>query len=339
MRLQVEPAPVADEAGSLRRAVGLTYELLRERDVDRLRETIARHARELLSASVVRSFQPGADLEWRLVGDAAPLPPLAEEMERELLPRAVAAQKSLISSHPALDASLGDLAERCAAAGLVTHLLLVRARGETHGAYAVHWHRRSRPPYEQRVGFYYYWDTVGIAVAAAKERARIDAELAGLRQRAFVDALTGLPNGHALDEELRRHDATPLGVLALDFDGMREANARFASYAAGGDVLISAVGRGLASLLAPGEFAARMYTAGDEFAVLLPGATEASTQLRAAQIEHALDLLDVPETHRPVYRGASVGFSIRRGDESAGQALGRAIEAMRRRKLERSSER
>lgn len=334
---QATDLPFGDYAGALQRAVGRAYAVLRERDPSQQRELICADVFDLLEASAVRPFELVGG-QWRMAGESnsPSLPELALEMERALLPRALAENKSLLSSHPRLDPALADLSGRCRAAGITTHILLVRAGEETHGVYAVHWMGRQRPPYEQRVGFYYYWDTIGIAAAAANERVLVEAEFARLRQRAFWDRLTGLPNALALEDELHAHDqALPLSVLALDFDGLREANAAF-GFVEGGDVLIRSVGQGLRTLVFLREFAARMYTAGDEFAVLLPGAGVEVARKRAAAIESGLDDLEVPETHRAIYRGASVGFATRRDlDETPGQTLGRAIEHMRSRKVAR----
>jgi GGDEF domain-containing protein len=127
--------------------------------------------------------------------------------------------------------------------------------------------------------------------------------------------------------------------MALDFDGMREANAAFSSYEAGGDVLIHAVGQALPRLVGASGFAARLHTAGDEFAVLLPGADADTAGRLATALEASLDALEVPPTHRSVYHGASVGWATRSDGESPGQALGRAIAAMQERKAERRAER
>jgi diguanylate cyclase (GGDEF)-like protein len=328
-------------AGALQRAVSRAYVVLRERDPSRQRALICADVLDLLEASAVRPFELVGG-QWQVVAGegSPPLPALAEEMEGALLPRALAQNKSLLSSHPRLDPALADLARRCRAAEITTHLSLVRAGEETHGAYATHWIGRQRPPYDQRVGFYYYWDTIGIAAATANERVRLEIEFDRLRQRAFWDRLTGLPNALALEDELHSHDQTlPLGVLALDFDGLREANAAF-GFVEGGDVLIRSVGQGLRTLVHPREFPARMHTAGDEFAVLLPGAGEDAARTRAAEIESGLDHLDVPETHRAIYRGASVGWAARLGlEETPGQTLGRAIETMRACKSERRERR
>jgi len=304
----------------------------------RQRTLIARDTLQLLDATVVRAFEPDDPSGMRPAAGAETLiPASAERMERELLVRALAEGRSLISTHPGLDPELAELAERCQTEQITVHLLLVRAYAETHGAFAVHWVGRERPLWVRRVGFYYYWDSVGFAVAAARERLRVQTELGQLRRRAYWDELTGLPNAQALEEELHRHDQTdPFSVLVLDFDGMREANNAF-GYSDGGDVLIRAVGQALARTVRGGEFAARLYTAGDEFAVLLPEVTGEQARQRAIEIEAMLDRLKVPQRHRRVYRGASVGSASRREGQTAGQVLGAATEAMRARKVARAA--
>jgi diguanylate cyclase (GGDEF)-like protein len=258
-------------------------------------------------------------------------------MEEALLPRAVAAGRSLLSSHPRLAPELRPLADACASQGIVTHVLLVRAHGETHGVFSVHWVGRERPSCEHRTGFYRYWDEIGFAVAATQERMRIEAELAELRQQAFRDEMTGLPNGRALDRELHAHQATmPFSVLSLDFDGMREANNVFKSYTLGGDVLIKAVGIEIRHRARPTEYAARRHDTGDEFVLLLPDTSESAATLRAAEIELELDALRLTDpAYQRVYHGASVGHATRRPGETPGQTLGRATVAMHERKAAR----
>jgi diguanylate cyclase (GGDEF)-like protein len=336
-QIGMRPLPaVPDETGALRRAVGCAYAVLKERDPERQRAAIAANTLMLLDATVVRAFVPSTEGDWQLLGDqTTALPPLAARMEAELLPRALAAGRSLLSSHPSLDPALARLACDCEAARVTTHLLLAGSERVALAAFAVHWIGSRRPPFEARVGFYYFWDTIGLALSATQERQRIEGELARLRRRAFWDPLTGLPNTLALEDELRRQAETdPLAVLVLDFDGMREANTAF-GFTAGGDVLIRMVGEALAQLAQPDEFAARMHTAGDEFVLVLPDAGADTASIRAVEIEEALDALTPPETHRGLYHGASVGFAARQPSETPGQTLGRAIEAMRERKRQR----
>lgn len=289
----------------------------------------------LLGASAVRSFDRLGENDWRQVeAVGAWVPEVAARMEAELLQRAVKAGHSLLSSHTELDAELKELAAECAAEGVTTEVMLVRSDEEPRAAFAVHWLGQEWPTSDVRLGFHYYFDIAGIAFAAVQERQRIEGELESLYRRAFRDPLTGLPNSQALEDELRRHSETrPMAVLVLDFDGMREANS-ILGYAEGGDRLIRIVGEALGKLARPGEFPARLHTAGDEFGLLLPGIA-ADARQRATEIETALDTLEVPESHRSFYRGASVGFAVRLQGETAGQMLGRATEAMRERKLER----
>ena len=330
-------SPVA-VGGSLRASSARSFRVLREHDVGRLRQQILVDTAELLEASAVRYLELDADAGIRVGGypGNVPLPASALLMEAELLPRARREEKSLISSHPRLDPALGDLAQECAHDGVITHVLLLRAYAQTQGAVGVHWIGRERPEFERRRGFYGYLENAALAVALSNERRRLDAAGAKLREQAYRDTLTGLPNTFALEEQLAAHSETiPFSVVVLDFDGMREANNAL-GYTEGGDVLIATVGRALAGLVRDREFAARMHTAGDEFAVLLPQADADQARTRAETIEGRLDALEVPATHREIYHGASAGWATRQPSETPGQTLGRASTAMRQRKNERT---
>lgn len=93
-----------------------------------------------------------------------------------------------------------------------------------------------------------------------------------LRTLAFIDALTGLPNRRAFDDDLgretsraRRHDHV-LSVAVLDVDGLKDTNDRWGHDA--GDELLRTVAMLLRSALRNEDVAYRI--GGDEFAVLLP---------------------------------------------------------------------
>ncbi len=320
---------LGDEPTHMRRSAQDSFRILRITDVDALWARIASDVAEWLDPSAVRAFRLGADgvptLTATSGADEIPFPAL--QMELALLGRSLARGRSLISNHPALDADLESLGSVLAASDSVVHILLLRAHQETHGLVAVHWHSRQRPGYERRSGFLPYWDNAGLAVANAHERFV-------LHRTAFVDALTGLPNQRALEAELeRRADTHPLGVLVLDFDGMRAANAAFENdYARGGDVLIVAVAHALQLFAGDADLPARMHTRGDEFCLIMPGSDQAATARRCDELQELLDGLVVPESHRHVYRGASVGGAARLGGEAAAETLARASRAMHERK-------
>ncbi len=248
-------------------------------------------------------------------------------MESALVARAVARERSLISNHPRLDLDLLEYGRQLAATDSVVHTVLLRADQRTHGVMAVHWLGTPRPPFERRTGFYLFAENAALAVAIGEERAVLD-------RAAHVDPLTGLANPRALNAAMAGHaDTFPIGVLVIDFDGMRAANEAFSNdYARGGDVLIVAVAEAMKRFAGPGELAARMHTGGDEFCLLLPGCDRSATGARGRAIETILDRLDVPESHRHVYRGASVGAAAREPGESVSETLARASVAMHERK-------
>jgi diguanylate cyclase (GGDEF)-like protein len=335
---------VADQLESARAFRGAILQAIsvsRVADLAGQRAAIAADIVELIDADAVRIYGATESGELALLPgqDTVAVPADARAMELELASRAPAAHKSLISSHPSLDPALEPLRRRCAAQQLITHVLVVDVDGDLHGAFAAHWISHERPAGARRHAFYYYWDIARVALAACSERERIERRLAELHEHAYVDQLTGLPSGLALDEQLRAHErdkTEPLSILVLDFDGMREANTAF-GYEGGGDVLIRAVGQALARLTCAPEFAARLHRGGDEFAVILPGVDGTSAAVRAQQVEAALDALRVPETHQALYHGASVGAATLGPDEGPGQTLGRAIAAMAQRKRVRKA--
>ncbi len=316
------------EADFQRQAAHASFRILRIKQDDVLWSQIVKDVAEWLDASAVRAFGVVDDAPaLRAAAGRDPIPSDAFRMERALAQRSLAYERSLISNHPRLDPDLTPLAVALAATGSVVQILHLRANSETHGLVAVHWLSAPRPGFERRSGFYSYWDNAGLAVALFNERA-------ALERTAFVDPLTSLPNGRALKAELERHAHTwPLGVLVLDFDGMRAANAAFENdYARGGDVLIVAVANALRAFAGPGELPARMHTRGDEFCLILPGSDEEATAGRCDRLQQLLTNLEVPDTHMHVYRGASVGGASRAPGEPIAETLARASRAMHERK-------
>lgn len=74
------------------------------------------------------------------------------------------------------------------------------------------------------------------------------------------------------------------------------------------------------------------HTRGDEFSLLLPGSDQGATARRCERLQGLLTDLEVPETHRHVYRGASVGAASRTPGEPIAETLARASRAMHERK-------
>jgi diguanylate cyclase (GGDEF)-like protein/PAS domain S-box-containing protein len=137
------------------------------------------------------------------------------------------------------------------------------------------------------------------------ERLRAERQL---RHQADHDVLTGLYNRRRFEEEVGRGVAAaaarrgPCAVLVLDVDHLKYVNDSFGH--AAGDAVLRRLGAGLSRRLPAEASAARV--AGDEFAILLPGAD------REAAVEVAAGLLD--------YLRGTVWHGLRRTTASIGVA-------------------
>ncbi|MGK5681591.1 putative bifunctional diguanylate cyclase/phosphodiesterase [Actinoplanes sp. URMC 104] len=164
-----------------------------------------------------------------------------------------------------------------------------------------------------------------LTVRDVTERRRLESDLSHL---AFHDGLTGLANRVLFRNRLEqafavagRDDAT-IAVLFVDLDDFKEVNDTLGH--AVGDQLLVSVGERIASLIGPGDTAARM--GGDEFAILLEQSHDAT---RAEQMaDRVVKALAVPVevsdgiggTH--IVSGASsVGVATNRDAESATELL------------------
>ena len=130
-------------------------------------------------------------------------------------------------------------------------------------------------------------------------RLNIAANEREIRQLAFWDRLTGLPNRlqfrHAVVAAIHSHQAAPAGgaaaaanglaVIMLDLDRFKHVN-DVLGYACGDRLLVSVAER-IAQVVRPGEVIARL--GGDEFAVLLPGANAALAMAVAQRIAAAFE--------------------------------------------------
>jgi two-component system chemotaxis family response regulator WspR len=113
------------------------------------------------------------------------------------------------------------------------------------------------------------------------------------------DGLTGLSNRRRLDDyvsaEWRRamRDGATLGFLMIDVDNFKSYNDTYGHVA--GDDVLKLIARTIESSLSrPGDLAARF--GGEEFAVVLPGASAPGLRLLAEKIRIAVETLGVPHT-------------------------------------------
>lgn len=104
---------------------------------------------------------------------------------------------------------------------------------------------------------------------------------------AFHDRLTGLRNRAALEDDLQvmlAEPEKPVAMMLLDLDNFKAVNDQFGHDA--GDRLLQRVARQISAALPKGQMAYRW--GGDEFVVLLPGATREQVEAQARRLIRAV---------------------------------------------------
>ncbi len=131
---------------------------------------------------------------------------------------------------------------------------------------------------------------LALLVARTEQLVKLKLAMDALRAEADRDYLTGLANrrrfrlalGNELERWRRYH--TPCALLLVDIDYMKQINDAHGHSA--GDVAIRHVADALVALSRDNDTAARL--GGEEFALLLAGATEASAQAAAERLRQAV---------------------------------------------------
>jgi diguanylate cyclase (GGDEF)-like protein len=134
-------------------------------------------------------------------------------------------------------------------------------------------------------------------------------QLADLAEASRRDALTGLPNRRAFDEDLAREAAraertgAAVAVVVLDVDRFKAVNDAHGH--AAGDAVLRAVAARAAAAIRGGDLLARV--GGEEFGILLPGADLARAADAAERIRAALAAAPVEAAGRALAVTASFG--------------------------------
>jgi len=173
-----------------------------------------------------------------------------------------------------------------------------------------------------------------VELAAAKHRMEQMAKLhqREVEKRANTDALTGLLNRHRLADVLKavadraRDRGEPYAVAMADVNGFKRINDAYGH--AGGDSILQEVARHLAAVVREEDIVARY--GGDEFVVVMAGATRAS--YRALEERLSAALASSPVAAR---LGLRLSVSLGIADDSDGDpedVLRAADQAMYRRK-------
>ncbi|NPV72177.1 MAG: diguanylate cyclase [Firmicutes bacterium] len=154
------------------------------------------------------------------------------------------------------------------------------------------------------------------------------------RRLSVTDSLTGLHNRTYFEQEMHRLEAegcTPVGIVLCDIDGLKLVNDTLGHDA--GDELLLAAARVLKETSPGTATVARI--GGDEFAVLLPGSDETTTERVCSELRDAVDRYNAANPERPL--STSIGFAARSDtSKSMSDLFKEADDNMYREKLHRS---
>jgi diguanylate cyclase (GGDEF)-like protein len=156
-----------------------------------------------------------------------------------------------------------------------------------------------------------------------------------LSEQAVRDPLTGLFNRRYMEETLRRELAVrthrPIGIVMIDIDHFKKFNSKFTH--GGGDALLRAFGGLLQKHIRPGDVACRY--GGEEFILILPGASLEVAEHRAEKLRKEVKQLKVSFQDRPLGRiTLSLGVAVSSPDSQAESVLQGAVQALRQAKEE-----
>ena len=162
-----------------------------------------------------------------------------------------------------------------------------------------------------------------------------------LRQKAFHDTLTSLPNRalfiDRLDQEVKRvkrHDDYLFAVLFIDLDRFKVINDNF-GHLLGDQVLIALSGR-LKACLRPTDTIARF--GGDEFTILLEDIQDVGDAILVANRVHEALRLPFELSGQEVFTSASIGIALSAtGSDNPESLLRNADTAMYRAKRQGSA--
>ncbi len=159
---------------------------------------------------------------------------------------------------------------------------------------------------------------------------RLQGELMTARTEAEIDFLTGLLNRRrferALLEMLNEYQRRgyPFALILLDIDDFKSINDTYGHPA--GDQLLKEVALILKTFLRANNIAARL--GGEEFAILVPGATAKEGEIIANRLRSAMEHRNFIDLEKDIHITASFGVTAPHTDDTIDTILERADKAL-----------
>ena len=167
----------------------------------------------------------------------------------------------------------------------------------------------------------WYFEAAQLKRALLIGLAAIHHKLSDLRRESATDTLTGLLNRRGLDESLAllQTEAAPVAVIAIDIDHFKSINDRYGH--AAGDQALQALANIMREGSRSGDTLAR--AGGEEFVMLLPGATMTAAVAFAQRLRNRLAAYEAPApvtisagvAHYPEH-GATLEAVFQRADQT-----------------------
>ena len=144
----------------------------------------------------------------------------------------------------------------------------------------------SASPVSDGVGLIITFTVMSLVIVRLRDR--LDASVAALAEQALLDPLTGLLNRRGFDGRLpatlETADRTPVSLLAVDRDNLKDINDRGGH--AAGDRALCRLAAALGGSVRGGDLVFRL--GGDEFCIVLRDCTSDAALVRAAEIRALL---------------------------------------------------
>jgi len=154
---------------------------------------------------------------------------------------------------------------------------------------------------------------------------RLSEQLHRVEQDALLDALTGLANRRKLEQFLSAlPEDAPAAFVMADIDHFKRINDRHGHDA--GDEVLAGVARILAQGVRASDLVARM--GGEEFAIVLVGATGRHAFDTADALRRAVAMADIKSRHGKIPVTVSMGVAARRANEAIEDWIRRADQAL-----------